>query len=69
MNLSNELIAYIGALLHLHANNLPDGPRYDRARAMQLEWVQAIESAYREAEQRERDMETMPSLLTRRQAG
>ena len=34
----------------------------------QAMWVRAIESAYREAEQRERDMETMPSYR-RIQAG
>ena len=65
MNLSNELIGYIGVLIDMEARFTGT----EQARAMRLEWVQAIESAYREAEQRERDMETMPSFLTRRQAG
>ena len=68
MNLSNELISYIGALIGEDVRRTAGTNRHVDSRAMRLQWVQAIESAYREAEQRERDMETMPSYR-RIQAG
>lgn len=60
MNLSNELLAHIGELLSRETCNTPDGPRYTKARRMQLEWVRAIESALREDD---------THMLAKRQAG
>ena len=68
MNLSPELMAHIGSLLRIAGGG--NCPCHDCrvARELRLEWVKSIESALRETEQRERDMETMPSYR-RIQAG
>ncbi len=50
MNLSPELIAHIGHALANEVRRALSGKYLQHARAMQLEWTQAIEAALREDE-------------------
>ena len=69
MNLSPELMAHIGSLLRIAGGG--NCPCHDCrvARELRLEWVKSIESAYREAEQREIDTNADPCWLLRKQGG
>lgn len=52
MNLSPELIAHIGRALREEVFSAVGTRAYGHARAMQLEWVRAIEAAMREDAER-----------------
>ncbi len=60
MNLSPELIAHIGCALREQVFSAIGSRASEHARAMQLEWVRAIEAALREDEQREIDANAKP---------
>ena len=69
LDLSNELIAYIGHALNEMACCARTPEQHTRARRLHLEWTQAIESALRDERQREIDADREPSFLTKRQGG
>ncbi len=67
MSLSDELVGFIGDSLYRRVLD-STGEAKMRARRMRLEWVQAIEGAYRDEEKPHIDSERMPFIITK-QAG